>query len=484
MDPILQRSPRAIADRHKSSAGMRLLVAVTVIATLAVGFAFAAPIASAQFAPGEVCAQPQVSGRLSVFHAFPDAQITVFVNGVAIMTDADPGTSAPLGAAPLQPLNLSVVDDTGVSLFSASGLVFQDLQTVVLLPNSDGDMRLSTIADALDPVPSGKARVQLRYVGIGNEAEYTVRETTGVSLQTQAASINVISGPVAISIRVDGDPLGSIGTLNAVEGEAYLFTIFNVTASVVEVTRETVVVGSGPVADATGTCVESQFCAGRQVTVSLADGQVPTAGDDVILGTPGDDVVAAGDGNDVICGGAGDDTIWGQGGDDVIWGDTGDDRLRGGSGADSLHGGDGSDSLGGGPDNDFVDGEGGDDIEVRGNTGDDVVLGGPGNDLLVAGNGGLDEVFGGPGNDVLVTGGPRPDLVDGGDGDDFVKGNKGADTLRGGAGQDTIRGGPQPDTIDGGSGADTCNGGTTGGDPVAPETDTAVGCEGTLVAIP
>lgn len=227
--------------------------------------------------------------------------------------------------------------------------------------------------------------------------------------------------------------------------------------------------------------LEKGSCAGQPATVNLGLGQVPTEGNDVIVGTPGDDVIPGFGGDDVICGGGGNDIIWGQAGNDTIYGDDGDDKLRGGDGIDTLLGGDGADDLGGGRDNDRLMGDAGDDVALRGGTGNDTIDGGDGDDLLIAGNGGSDNVRGGAGNDVLVTGGPRPDSVHGDDGNDVVKGNKGADVLTGGAGDDEIRGGHQADTIDGGLGTDICNGGTT--DTAVIEADTATNCE-TITQVP
>ena len=62
-------------------------------------------------------------------------------------------------------------------------------------------------------------------------------------------------------------------------------------------------------------------CAGRTVTVTLAWGQAPTVGSDVVLGTPGADVVDALDGDDVVCGEGGDDVLRGAAGDDTLLGD-------------------------------------------------------------------------------------------------------------------------------------------------------------------
>lgn len=238
---------------------------------------------------------------------------------------------------------------------------------------------------------------------------------------------------------------------------------------------------AGPVTiTGTATLTSGPLCGGHAVTVDLAAGQTPTAGDDVILGTAASETIVAGAGNDVVCSGGGDDVVFGQAGHDTIWGGLGNDRLRGGAGDDAIYAGAGADNAAGGRGNDHVYGEDGDDPVVRGGTGDDVVHGGAGNDALVAGNGGEDRVYGGAGNDK-VTGGPRPDVVMGGDGDDEVKGGGGADRLYGQAGNDVLTGGAQPDMLNGGHGTDSCSGGTTGGGAV--ESDTATECE-RVVLIP
>lgn len=95
-------------------------------------------------------------------------------------------------------------------------------------------------------------------------------------------------------------------------------------------------------------------CGGLTVTVDLAQGDVPTAGDDVIAGTPGRDVVQAGAGDDVVCGRGGKDVIrlgpgadrgFGGGGADHLAGGAGDDWLEGGAARDRQLGGPGVDSC-------------------------------------------------------------------------------------------------------------------------------------------
>jgi len=111
-------------------------------------------------------------------------------------------------------------------------------------------------------------------------------------------------------------------------------------------------------------------CAGRAITVDLAEGQRPTSGADVILGTADDDEIAAGGGADTVCGGGGHDTIdlgagndraAGGAGDDVVYGRSGVDRLEGGAGNDRLLAGDQGDTLHGGSGADNLDGGAGAD---------------------------------------------------------------------------------------------------------------------------
>ena len=91
---------------------------------------------------------------------------------------------------------------------------------------------------------------------------------------------------------------------------------------------------------------------------------IPTDGDDVLIGTPGDDVISGGAGNDTINGGGGNDTLLGGDGDDTLLGEDGNDTLLGGNGNDKLLGGNGNDLL-------------------AGNAGKDRLTGGKGKDRFV-----------------------------------------------------------------------------------------------------
>jgi Ca2+-binding RTX toxin-like protein len=97
-------------------------------------------------------------------------------------------------------------------------------------------------------------------------------------------------------------------------------------------------------------------CKGEAVTIFIENGDVPSEGDDVILGTPGRDIINAGAGDDIICGLGDDDSIFGGDGDDTIVGGRGRDVLAGGLGDDTINGGRGEDLLIDGPGSDVLRG--------------------------------------------------------------------------------------------------------------------------------
>ena len=184
-------------------------------------------------------------------------------------------------------------------------------------------------------------------------------------------------------------------------------------------------------------------CEGKVVTVDLAQGEIPSNGDDVIRGTSGDDTIDGLAGNDTICGLGGDDTIDGNDGFDRIFAGAGNDVVAGGVGNDRIVGGPGLDLISGGPGNDRIWG-GADDDELRG-------------------DGGYDRLFGMGGHDLLR----------GGSHDDELNGNVGRDRLFGDGGNDVLRGGAWRDTLDGGAGS---NDGCTLTDP-GGLIETRLGCE-------
>ena len=158
-------------------------------------------------------------------------------------------------------------------------------------------------------------------------------------------------------------------------------------------------------------------CNGQTATVDLANGDLPTDGDDVIIGTEGPDVINAGAGNDVICSGSGADVINAGTGADIIFAGDGDDQIFAGQGRD----------------------------QVRGEAGEDFISGGKGKDLLIGGSG-SDDLRGNEGTDDLR----------GSSGDDELRGGQKADVINGGNGNDTLIGGIGLDTYNRGNGRDSC----------------------------
>lgn len=214
------------------------------------------------------------------------------------------------------------------------------------------------------------------------------------------------------------------------------------------------------------------------------DPDVPSAGNDDLLGSGANDNINALGGDDSLTGLNGDDTLIGNDGDDIVLGGVGLDFLRGGAGLDTIEGGSGADDIGGGGGadsvlagngNDDISGNGGGDI-LRGNGGADDILGGSGADTvfggdgadIIAGNAGADDLKGNVGRDEIsggvgadtINGGGGGDLIDGGGGNDLLSGGSGLDTIAGRGGDDTIKGGGGSDLIDGGGGNDLLEGGS------------------------
>ena len=228
---------------------------------------------------------------------------------------------------------------------------------------------------------------------------------------------------------------------------------------------------------------DTRYCNGLPVSVDLAAGELPTVGDDVILGTSnadqimafgGDDTICGGGGNDYIIAGGGDDWIDSGDGSDVVEGGAGNDYIAGGRGSDTIHGGSGDDIISAGTGDDVILGQIGDDI-INGERGNDAIDAGPGNDFvyggvgndhltggsgadLIKGGNGADQIDGGSGDDV-VTGGNGRDIIYGGDGNDRINGQQSRDELHGGEGSDSINGGAENDTINGNAGDDLLEGG-------------------------
>lgn len=171
------------------------------------------------------------------------------------------------------------------------------------------------------------------------------------------------------------------------------------------------------------TPIVPKVCNGATVTVDLAAGQAPTAGDDVILGTEASDRISAGKGNDTICG---------SGGNDVIEGGAGNDWIDGGAGTDTLSYASATKK-----------------VSVSLAKASAQKTGGAGTDRVR----GFENLSGGKGGDSL-TGTSKANTIRGGAGNDMIRGGSGDDKLYGEAGNDTLIGGKGKDRGDGGKGKD------------------------------
>lgn len=197
-------------------------------------------------------------------------------------------------------------------------------------------------------------------------------------------------------------------------------------------------------------------CQGRKVTVNLGLGELPTAGNDVILGTARNDTINGLDGNDTICGLGGNDRIQGGNGNDTIDAGTGNDTVVPGAGSNRVVAGAGNDvvlALGG---NDVVDGGSGTDTLSYAGAKRRITVDLAKTRAQSTGGGGTDTVKG-------------VENVVGGRTGNRLSGNAGANRLTGGAGKDTLRGRGGKDLLVGAAGKDSCDGG--------PGKDRATGCE-------
>ncbi len=176
----------------------------------------------------------------------------------------------------------------------------------------------------------------------------------------------------------------------------------------------------------------AKTCLARPVTVNLSLGELPTSGDDVVLGTSGDDDINGQDGSDAICGlggndridpGAGNDLVDAGGGNDAVMAVVGDDALKGGSGVDTVSyaGSAAAITLSLAIAVEQITGAGLDVV-----VGFENAVGGSAGDKLT-GNAGANKLYG-------ING---ADKVSGAAGNDVLVGGKGSDTCSGGSGKDT-----------------------------------------------
>lgn len=235
----------------------------------------------------------------------------------------------------------------------------------------------------------------------------------------------------------------------------------------------------------------SPTCAGQAITVGLQFGQLPTQGNDVIMGTTGVDNIDGDAGNDTICGAGGNDTIIGGAGNDRIDGGAGVDTVSytgtsaaltvslgnagaqstGGAGTDTitttenLTGGNGADRLAGSSGNNVLSGGAGNDV-LGGGSGNDVMSGGAGNDTQNGGSGIDTASYSGNGSAVTVKLNTTSAQNTGGAGTDTITGTE---NLTGGTRNDRLTGNSANNRLNGGPGTDVCAGGAG--------TDVGVSCE-------
>jgi len=202
--------------------------------------------------------------------------------------------------------------------------------------------------------------------------------------------------------------------------------------------------------------------------------EIPTTGNDAIVGT---------DGADVLHGRGGDDQVSGLGSSDSLFGDDGNDTLTGGAGNDTLNGGNGNDTY-------VIAPSDGQDVisDVRGTGITNVVQFGsgiaPGDIYVYTANSDSDIVLGRlDSTDTVTINAMNSDTTKGVDevhfadgtvwsyadimarrtsftaGNDTITGTSGNETLYGGAGDDTLQGLEGNDVLDGGTGNDTLYGG-------------------------
>jgi uncharacterized delta-60 repeat protein len=265
-------------------------------------------------------------------------------------------------------------DDDGLLVFEqligrGGAVTVQDDGKIVLVGTAVTEGQETPLLVRLDPdgTPDGDfANGGVALVAVQGEARAVAVQTDGRILVA-----GTINGQVAVArLRPDASFDAPFGE----EGVAVILTDFGVATFVgTQSSGRVVLTGFGnEVGGETQSFLAARLenlpparCGGKEVTVDLRRGDLPTQGDDVIRGTAEQDTIDGLGGSDIICGLAGDDTLSGGAGTDTLIGGTGGDRLRGGPGDDQLRGGRGGDALNGGP-------------------GDDACRGGAGRDQLAS----------------------------------------------------------------------------------------------------
>lgn len=87
-------------------------------------------------------------------------------------------------------------------------------------------------------------------------------------------------------------------------------------------------------------------------------------GADSLTGSSGSNRLYGRDGNDTLSGAGGDDWLYGSNGNDTLKGDAGNDRIHGEAGADTITGGSGADTIWGEDGNDVINAKGDGSIDT------------------------------------------------------------------------------------------------------------------------
>jgi len=196
------------------------------------------------------------------------------------------------------------------------------------------------------------------------------------------------------------------------------------------------------------------LCDGKPATVQLGLDQVPTSGDDVILGTEAGESISGGNGNDTICALGGNDFLYGGAGDDTLLGGTGADGMSGGAGGDSASGGTGSDLVS------YASATAGVRVSIDNIANDGNAADGRADNIRtdverINGSSFADTLLGSAGVNSFY-GFSGADLLNGYGGNDYLNGGAHADRLYGGTGKDGLyaKEGYRDTVIDGGPGTD------------------------------
>jgi Ca2+-binding RTX toxin-like protein len=329
-------------------------------------------------------------------------------------------------------------------------------------------------------------------VNVAGDRLAEAHESFTLTLSSPSAGTSITNGTTAGTITNDDAPGPSLtlsGPLNLAEGDsgttAFIFTVTRSGDISGFSSADWVVSGNGAsAADAadflggvlpSGTVSFAAWESTKTITVNVA-GDAVVEGDEVFTlvlsassgtaiangtttGTIRNDDTAAGgniptEGDDRLVGTNLADRINGLGGHDTIDGGDGDDYLTGGAGNDILIGGIGNDTLDGGLGDDtyYVESTG-DLVNEKSNAGTDTVYSSaPGKFILKTNIENL--VLTGTG-DISGTGNSSGNKITGNSGNNTITGVGGDDTIFGMDGNDVIEGGAGWDTLSGGTGSDT-----------------------------